>query len=183
MFVVDPVSSPGPPSGEAQKAAGKKDEIVHFAWHAGARISDLKRAQSPYHWTYIYIYIYIMYTHILCIIFTWRWAHSPLTNESLTRGWLSFWDVPLYTLSTLTPHKWELDQGLDKATKVLNAPNLPTKYIPTETRWLETSGNSLWTWEFHLLLLRLCLSKTLWIQISDLMHNFYTDAHAWFVSV
>ena len=129
MFVVDPVSSPGPPSGEAQKAAGKKDEIVHFAWHAGARISDLKRAQSPYHWTYIYIYIYILCIRIYYVLFlpgvehthpsrmrAWPgagwvsgmspcilWARSPLTNESLTKGWTKqqkFWMRPISLLST-----------------------------------------------------------------------------------
>ena len=42
-------------------------------------------------------------------------------------------------------------------------PNLPTKTIPTKTSWLKTSGKCpLWTWEFHPLQLRLCLSQTLW---------------------
>ena len=41
-------------------------------------------------------------------------------------------------------------------------PNLPTKSIPTKIRWLKVPGNPLWTWEFHPLKSRLCLSQTLW---------------------
>ena len=46
---------------------------------------------------------------------------------------------------------------------VIATPNLPTKIISTKIRWLKGNmGNSLWTWEFHPLKLRFCLSQTLW---------------------